>query len=590
MGILLGFAFISGLITILSPCILPVLPIVLSSAGVGGKARPFGVITGFVIGFTFFTLALSALVTALGIPADTMRTVAIALIMAFGLVLLVPRLRDGFERLATRLASKAAQPRKASSAGFWGGLPLGLSLGLIWTPCVGPIMASVISLALTQRVDGGSVLITLAYSLGTAVPMLAVMLGGRALLRKVPALARNASRIQRVFGIVMIAMGIVLALQWDRKLQTALLAAFPSYGAGLTAVENTPAVRAAIAGRGRPGGEGESPGLFAGASSDSPPNLVPGAPLPDFGSAPGFGAQGPWLSGRDGKGQDPLTLGALAGRVVLVDFWTYSCVNCIRTLPWLKAWDKAYGPAGLVTLGVHTPEFAFEQVTANVEAAMRDLGVVWPVVQDNDYAQWKAYGNKFWPAHYLIDARGQVRYWHFGEGGYAETEAAIRSLLAEAGARLTIPAEAKADPSFEAKTPEIYLGYERARGFASAVKPEADKVLDYKPARKPALAEWNLGGRWTIAGQYIEPESAGTLELGFDARDVYIVIESEEGTARIKVLVDGLPVEDTEDVRASAFSPTTSRLYHLVALPLGGAHVLSLEVTGKVRLFSFTFG
>ena len=216
MTVLLAFAFLSGVITILSPCILPVLPIVLAGGGSGGKGRPFGVISGFIVSFSFFTLALSTIVQALGVPADTLRYVAMALIVLFGIVMVVPRFRELFDVATSRIASGGSRAAAKPRAGFWGGIPVGLSLGLVWTPCVGPIMASVISLALAQKVDGGSVLVTVAYTLGTAIPMLAIMLGGRALIAKAPALSRNAGTIQRAFGVVMILMGVALAFQWDR--------------------------------------------------------------------------------------------------------------------------------------------------------------------------------------------------------------------------------------------------------------------------------------------------------------------------------------------------------------------------------------
>ena len=248
MTALVAFAFISGIITILSPCILPVLPIVLSGSVGGGKARPIGIVAAFVFSFTLFTLALSAIVQAIGIPPDTLRIVSVVLLVIFGLVMIVPALRDRFELFASRMTSgrRAPQGAAAPRSGFWGGVPVGLSLGLVWTPCVGPIMASVISLALTHRVDGGSVLITLAYSLGTSIPMLAVMFGGRALLNRVPGLARNMASIQKGFGVVMIAVGLAIAFNWDRQIQTALLRAFPSYGTGLTAIEQNGAVERAL--------------------------------------------------------------------------------------------------------------------------------------------------------------------------------------------------------------------------------------------------------------------------------------------------------------------------------------------------------
>ncbi len=239
MIVLLGFAFLSGVITILSPCILPVLPIVLSGGVGGGKARPFGVLAGFVVSFTAFTLTLSAIVQALGIPVDALRIVAVVLIVLFGVVMLVPWLSVRFELLTSRIARKSGggvgAPGTPKRTGFWSGVVVGLSLGLIWTPCVGPIMASVISLALTQHVDGGSVSITLAYTLGTSIPMLGVMLGGRALLNRVPALTRNSGNIQKGFGVLMIVMGVAIGMGWDRQFQSFILRTLPGYGTGLTA-------------------------------------------------------------------------------------------------------------------------------------------------------------------------------------------------------------------------------------------------------------------------------------------------------------------------------------------------------------------
>ena len=605
MIVLLAFAFVSGVITILSPCILPVLPIVLAGGSSGGKARPFGVISGFVVSFSFFTLALSAIVQALGVPADAMRYVAIALIVLFGAVMLVPRLREAFDVAVSRAVSRGSgragglSPSKPR-AGFLGGVPVGLSLGLVWTPCVGPIMASVISLALTQKVDGGSVLVTVAYTLGTAIPMLAIMLGGRALIARVPGLSKNAGAIQRVFGVVMILMGVALAFQWDRQVQTAILRAFPSYGSGLTAIENVAPVKSALAARtisARPGSGraqdvmASSSGVFSGAPDDSPET---GA-LGDYGSAPRFVAAGPWFNTGTASGGIPspsaaMDLESLRGKVVLVDFWTYSCINCIRTLPYLKSWYEAYKSKGFVIVGVHTPEFAFEKVSTNVSRAIRDLGVSWPVVQDNDYAQWNAYGNKYWPAHYFIDAKGRIRYWHFGEGSYAETETIIRKLLSEAGTTVNAALVSAPDARLAAITPETYLGYERGKGFASAVDPLPDKAVDYRPARIPGSGEWNLQGKWTITGQYIAPEGSGSLWLGFEAKDVYLVAEPAGGRREHR-----RPIGRSARCRHERLSRGNRQTGFEQALSHGRPGRrrrprLKLEVKGKVRLFSFTFG
>jgi cytochrome c biogenesis protein CcdA/thiol-disulfide isomerase/thioredoxin len=591
MVVLLAFAFLSGVVTILSPCILPVLPIVLSGGVGGGKARPFGVIVGFVLSFTFFTLALSAIVQAVGLPADALRLFAIAIIALFGLVMLVPALGDAFESLVSRIASgRGGAPGRRSPVGFWGGLPVGLSLGLVWTPCVGPIMASVISLALSQKIDGGSVFITLAYTLGTSLPMLAVMLGGRSLLNRVPALARHAGGIRKGFGVLMLAMAVAMGLQWDRKLQAAVLAAFPGYGSGLTALETVAPVRSALEAR---SGRGSTTALSAsGADAESafagaPAESEAPAALGDYGSAPAFVAKGPWFN------SGPLDLGALRGKVVLVDFWTYSCVNCLRTIPYLKAWYSAYKDKGLVIVGVHSPEFAFERVPTNVSKAIRDLGVAWPVVSDNDYSQWGAYKNQYWPAHYFIDAKGRVRYWHFGEGEYEKSEEVIKALLAEAGAKVA-GSVSPGEYALASGTPETYLGYLRGKGLVSAVKPVADSPADYRPARVPGIGEWSLSGSWTIAGEFIRPDSgagpATRVELGFESKDVYLVVEPEGEGGRIGVFLDGAAAPATDDVAGGVLKPDSGRLYHLVALKESGVHRLRLDVKGGMRLFAFTFG
>lgn len=599
MTALVAFAFVSGIITILSPCILPVLPIVLSGSVSGGKARPLGIVAAFVTSFTLFTLALSTIVEAIGIPPGTLRIVSVVLLVVFGLVMFVPALRERFEVLASRVAAGRGSKRRVTAprSGFWGGVPVGLSLGLVWTPCVGPIMASVISLALTRRVDGGSVLITLAYSLGTSIPMLAVMFGGRALLNRVPGLARNMASIQKGFGVVMIVVGLAIAFNWDRQIQTALLRAFPAYGTGLTAIEQNSAVEHALNERADVGGSGGaiangSAKVFAGAKSFAP---APGM-LADYGAAPPLVAQGPWyntagISARDPKnGAPPLTMADLRGKVVVVDFWTYSCVNCVRTIPYLRAWYHAYKSKGLVIIGVHTPEFEFEKVPHNVRAAIADLGVTWPVVQDNNYLEWNAYHNRYWPAEYFIGPNGRVRYFHFGEGDYATDEKVIQALLRERGDSLS-GVVSKPDLVNYSMTPETYLGYARGRGFTSPTSPLADAPTDYAAAPVATNGQWNLSGSWTIASEYVVPDGGdGALTLRFDAKNVYLVVQPESGDGTIRVSVDGSPPTDTADDRNGVVRPKQSRLYHLVGLEKPGEHLLELQVSKGMRLFAFTFG
>lgn len=602
MGVLFVFAFLSGVITILSPCILPVLPVILAGSVRGGKTRSLGIVSGFIISFTLFTLTLTAIVQAFGIPADTLRIAAVVIIVLFGLVLIVPRFHEWFGIVAWKIANLGKSKKlkdsqhpgeKSGIAGYVSGLPVGFSLGLVWTPCVGPIMASVISLALTEQLDTGAVFITLAYAMGTSIPMLAIMLGGRALLNRVPFLLKNTVKIQKIFGVLMIIVGISIGFGWDRQFQAAVLRVLPDYGTGLTAIENTDPVRDALEQR-------EDPGSIMEKNTVS---YIPAKPpkdgvLGDYGKAPEIVASGKWFNtegfdiqaGMDLSGETGLlTMEDLKGRVVLIDFWTYSCVNCIRTIPALKAWYNTYKDQGFVIIGVHTPEFEFEKSPSNVRKAIEDLGILWPVVQDNEYRQWRAYSNRYWPAHYFIDIHGHIRYFHFGEGHYETSEKVIRTLLKEAG-KETGSHTSFPESTSHAKTPEIYLGYGRSRGFASAVQPAADIVTDYRPARVPANSEWNLSGRWTIAKEYIIPETGGTLQLGFFSQDVFLVIEPEEAGGKIMIDIDEKSGQDTADVKNGILMPGESRLYHLVGLKEPGHHVLRLAVRGKLRLFAFTFG
>jgi len=576
MMILLFFAFLSGIVTILSPCILPVLPIVLSGA-VGGKRRPLGVITGFIASFSIFTLLLSTLVKVLNIPPDTLRYSAVVLLVLFGTVMIAPPLRNRFELLASRLTGRKGTGKQRT--GFTGGVLTGASLGLVWTPCVGPIMASVISLAITRNVDGGSVLIILAYSFGTAIPMFAVMTGGRKLIGRFPALTGNPEKLLKIFGTLMIMVGLSIGFGLDRRFQSAVLTLFPGYGTGLTAFENSDAVQSVLKQRNRePLQVGEKQ-----LTSDDEPR---GARLGDYGLAPGIVTSGPWFNteGRE------LTMEDLKGKVVLVDFWTYSCVNCIRTIPHLKAWYEAYKDKGFVILGVHTPEFAFEAKPENVARAMADLGVTWPVVLDNDFRQWRAYRNRYWPAHYFIDTEGRIRYFSFGEGHYEDSEKVIRKLLDEAGRKVNTKAAGVEAAVLQSRTPETYLGYGRAAGFKSPGALQKDSEQMYSPAPSLENGEWSLDGNWTFTEEYILSGDGAVLNLSFHARHVYLVIEKADEDGWLEVLNDGTAVNETGDVVRGLLKVDDSRLYELVSLPEAGPHSLTLKIHGRLKLFAFTFG
>lgn len=533
MILLIVFAFLAGIVTILSPCILPILPVVLSGSVGGGKRRPFGIVTGFVASFTFFTLFLTLIVKATGVSADSLRLLSVFVIFFFGLSLILP----GFQVLVEKLFSKLPQFSTGSKEGFSGGLVLGLGLGLLWTPCVGPILASVISLALTGSVNFTAFFITLAYSLGTAIPMFIIIYTGRQVLGR---LQPYSAIIQKSFGVLMILTALALYFNLDRKLQTFILQTFPNYGAGLTRLEDNPIVQKQL-------GQLQTTPMPASKIGQPMNEFLPSI-LPDYGPAPELIPGGQWFN------SDPLTLENLRGKVVLIDFWTYTCINCIRTLPYLKSWDDKYRDKGLVIIGVHTPEFEFEKNPENVARAIADFGLKYAVMQDNDYATWNAYSNRYWPAKYLIDKDGRVRYTHFGEGDYDAIEKIIQQLLA-----VDMPIS---NPTYNitARTPELYLG-------------SARRVSGY----------FTTAGDWKYSAEYANPQSGATLTLNFEAKDVFLVMAPRQQPGQVKVFLDG-KLQTTITVGSD-------KLYDLVRLPAPGRHKLRLEfLDSNVNLFAFTFG
>ena len=545
MIILILFAFLGGIVTILSPCILPVLPVVLSGTVTGGTKRPLGVITGFIISFSFFTLFLTSIVRATGLSADLLRYIAAFVIGLSGLSLLVPALRSMTETLLSKISLLA--PKQNAGEGYVSGIMIGVSLGLVWTPCVGPILASIITLAATSSVGLSAVIITISYAAGTAIPLFAVMTGGRALLNKHPWLTSHTAVLQKAFGVLMLLTALFIFFSWDRNIQTRILQAFPNYGAGLTGLEDNALVKTQLQ-------------LF---KKGGPMSLT--SLNTDYGNAPDFIAGGQWFN------SEPLTMNALRGKVVLVDFWTYTCINCIRTLPYIRTWHEKYKDKGLVIVGVHTPEFEFEKNPDNVKKAIKDFNLTYPVVQDNDYATWQAYANHYWPAKYLVDKNGRIRYTHFGEGDYDETERAIQMLLGEMGAAVNEPIN---NPAYQVqtRTPETYLG--KARGDYSRI---------------------STTGTFTRSEEYTNPSKGAALTYRFDATEVFLVMRPKTpgAVAKVNVTLDGkdLGVVAGSDVTNGVVTIDSDRLYKLIKLPTIGTHILKLEfLDGNAQLYAFTFG
>ena len=573
MMILAFFAFLSGIVTILSPCILPVLPIILSGT-VGGKRKPVGVVTGFIVSFSLFTLALSALVQTLSISAEALRIVAIVIIISFGITLMIPKLQLALEVLLSKISRTKGSKKRD---GFFGGVMTGLSLGLVWTPCVGPIMASVISLAVSQQVDGGAIIIVAAYSLGTAIPMFAIMAGGRKLLNHFPKITKKTKEIQRFFGVIMIVAGLMIGFGADRSFQTLILKVFPNYGTGLTSFEQGDLVQKALNGR---DGNNEMTDGFDW-------SMVPkSAEISNYGEAPEFIAKGPWLNT-----EQPFSIESLKGKVVLIDFWTYSCINCVRTIPHLRELYDKYEKYGLEIIAIHSPEFPFERNVDNVSKAIEELQINWPVVLDNDFSQWNAYNNRYWPAQFFIDGKGEIRYFHFGEGAYDEAEQVIRALLEENGVDLENQGTTKkTTESLSQRTPEIYLGYSRSQNFVSKDSFEPDTLTSFDKKDKLKPGEWTLDGEWIIRNDFIEIDGDGELELLFEGKDLFIVIEPKNNESLITIEIDGKIPEETADVVNGVLKPNSSRLYHLASFDDSYEKLLKLKISGHVRLFTFTFG
>ena len=402
---LIFFSFLAGVVTVLSPCILPILPILLAAQVGQGYYRPYGIIVGLISSFTFFTLALTALVRATGISPDfLLAMVLFGITIFFGLTLLFPWLGDRFAALTSVFSSLGTAVQEHSTfagTGFLSGFILGGALGLIWTPCAGPILATITALVATSAVSINAIIITLVYSLGAALPMFLIMYGGNHIINSTQFLAGYTELIRRVFGALMILGALAIAFHFDVVLQQFAVRYFP-----MITIEDNQTVKKELEEL-KMNDRKKTTSLIQG-EQESAPALVG---ITDWINTP------------------PLSLQQLKGKVVLIDFWTYSCINCVRTLPYIRQWYEAYRNKGLVIIGVHTPEFEFEKNVNNVKAAVKRFEIQYPVALDNNYQTWQNYNNSYWPAHYLIDQEGVIRYKHFGEGNYKETENAIRSLL-----------------------------------------------------------------------------------------------------------------------------------------------------------------
>ncbi len=541
MALLLLIGLIAGVATALSPCVLPVLPILLAGGASGRK--PFRIIAGLVLSFTAFTLFASWLLGKLGLPQDLLRNLAIVLLFLMAAVLLIPQAA----LLVERSLASFTRYRPANAGG---GFLLGVTLGLVFVPCAGPFLGAITAAAGREQFGGKTIAATLAYAIGAAVPMLVIAIGGREASGRIRA---HAEAVRRASGVVIALVALALVFHADDHLAK-VSAPWTTYLQDK--VENSSS------------GKRELAKLRGGGAALTATKKQSGE-LPDYGVAPPFHADGDWINSK------PLTLEQLRGKVVLVDFWTYSCINCLRTLPHLKAWDATYRRQGLVIVGVHTPEFAFEHVSSNVRAAVKRLGIEYPVVQDNRFKTWDNYSNQYWPAEYLIDKTGHVRHTHFGEGQYGETEQLIRELLGTHGAKSRQMADATPTGLL---TPETYLGYQRLNNYVGTpVTPDASgsyRLPDELPQNTIAY-----GGRWKVDPERATALRNAHLALHFNAKDVYIVLG---GHGTVRATIDGRVVK-TIPVNAQ-------KLYTVRSSKQTADSTVDLAFTPGVQAYSFTFG
>jgi cytochrome c biogenesis protein CcdA/thiol-disulfide isomerase/thioredoxin len=567
---LILLSFLGGALTILSPCILPVLPFVFARAEQPFLKSGLPLLAGMAV--TFAGIAtLAAVGGAWAVRINQYgRIFALILLAAFAVTLLSRHLSDWLARPFVKLGNRLSQPALGTGPGLVNSLLLGVATGLLWAPCAGPILGLVLTGAALSGPNTRTTLLLVAYAAGAAASLALATLAGGRIFKTLEKSLGAGEWIRRGLGVAVLVAVIAIALGWDRGLLTQL-----SY-TGTNRVEQS---------------------LINAINPHSP--SVPGTQ--SEGELPSLSGASSWLNSA------PLTPEALRGRVVVIDFWTYSCINCLRSLPYVEAWYSRYKDHGLVVIGVHTPEFAFERNEDNVRRAVSDLGISYPVALDNDYAIWRAFNNQYWPAHYFVDSTGRIRGPHYGEGDYDQSEQIIRQLLTEAGdTSLPLPGtgiagangvQAAADMT-HVQSPETYVGYQRAQSFASPGGLVHDAPHSYQLPASLALNQWALAGSWAV-----DPEKAvlnaapGKIEFRFFARDLHLVLGpgADGKPVRFRVQLDGAaPGADhgTDTDADGSGIIREQRLYQLIRQSGEvGQHAFSIEFEdGNVQAYAFTFG
>ncbi len=588
MVVLLFFAFLSGLVTIAAPCIWPLLPIILSSSILGNDhRRPLGITIGILISFGILTLTISYLVSIFKFDPNILRYIAVGVLLFLGLTMVIPPLTRMVEGWVSGFSGKLGMLGKTTSKDFLHGFITGLSLGVVWTPCAGPILAAIATLAATRTVNLEIVLVTIVYLIGVGIPLFIFAWGGQKIVSKTRVFNKYTGTVQKIFGVIIILTALLIATNYDKVLQVKLLDVFPAYTDFIVKLESNDVVSKRL---NIIGGKDHKEDMIG-----KPFNPMPTKNAQDNLFNANFPA--PELTGIvNWINSEPLTLKGLRGKVVLIDFWTYTCINCIRTLPHVTSWYEKYKDQGFVVLGVHTPEFEFEKKTENVEAAIKQYGINYPVPQDNDYATWNAFSNRYWPAKYLIDKDGIVRYVHFGEGKYEETEKAIRILLEEAGSKVKEDMSDLPDETPRVRnSPETYLGSSRMQYYFPNGRIGNGSYKDLTISSNIPVNSFTLGGDWVVMDEYSTSGSNAALEYRFLANKVFLVMRPKNGSeGKVRVSLDGKPVDSSSSGKdvVNGFVPITSdRLYELIDLKGNrGEHLLRIEFSPGIEIFAFTFG
>ncbi len=543
----IGLGFLEGFALIISPCILPILPIILAGSLTGSKKRPIGIITGFVFIFALFTFFSRKLVYYTGIDLNLIRHISYGILLLLAIVMLSTYLTEKFSLLTQRLANTGSTLTGVINpqGGFISGILFGGLTAIIWTPCAGPILAAVIVQTVIQKTNLMSFLVLLAFGIGAALPMLIIALFGRTIMTRMSYIKSHTTLFRKILGaIIIISIGCMIYLE-----------------------------------------VGISSAHAEGVSNDASLSLQGGLSQPYH--APAIGGIDAWINSQ------PLQLSELKGHVVLIDFWTYSCINCMRTLPYLNDWYAKYHDKGLIIIGVHTPEFDFEKNYNNVKNAVERDGIKYPVALDSMFVTWQNFNNQYWPAHYLIDKNGNVVYTHFGEGDYDATENNIRYLL---GMKELEPAVTSGkNQSSGNETPETYLGYARAKNFSSPEAVNKNAPAQYTFPKELVSNDWALQGNWVVMpDKVVSSQKNAAIKINFHARKVYIVMgNSTDKPITVKLKLDGnnLSVNKGKDVVNSGLKVNQHTLYETIAFNQSNNGVLQVITSEPgLEVYTFTFG